>query len=505
MKPLTLVKGVSLVKGAGWMLALALLWGVWHATPPVSRSTGPYPGYQAPELPASDVAEISQRLLNLENALAGLSLETERTQASGSGKLLKLLMRLEQLEGQVKKENKRAIEAEGQYSSVAAQSLQAVRKEIDDLQQALKSGEYTQEKTMTTVVEKVVESAGPASDEEARAKLAALEERVNGVEGGVKEALEMGKTAVKVGGAAAGGAATWWQRSSSSSSSSANKGLTIKSADGQDVTALIDHLVDSAVVRRGRDSIAKPDFALHSGGATVIPALTSDTLEIKPEGFKALLGLVTGQGGVIGRPPITALHYENHNGHCWPFEGAQGHLGVQLAYPAYVEEVSIDHVAREVAWDMRSAPREMELWGMVEGRENFERVREWKVAKAVERLRKAEEAGVSANQVDGSSLLDAEDEDYPDFLPRNTMYVRIARFEYDVKRDEEVQTFPVDEEVRALGIDFGVVVLRVKSNWGREFTCLYRVRVHGQRMQDSLEGSETVPDQAPLPEPTQAP
>jgi SUN domain-containing protein 1/2 len=29
-------------------------------------------------------------------------------------------------------------------------------------------------------------------------------------------------------------------------------------------------------------------------------------------------------------------------------------------------------------------------------------------------------------------------------------------------------------------MDFGIVVLRVLSNWGQEFTCLYRFRVHGQ-------------------------
>lgn len=506
LKPIAAVsdsrKSAPIIKGAGVVLLLATLLGLWSVLPSASnwvpqssKSHGPYPGYTAPELPAADIAEISQRLLSLENALAGLSLESERTRATGSNKHNELLGRLGQLETQVQKENRRAIEAESQYSSSAAQNLQTLRREIEVLQHALQSGEYTQEKT--TVIEKIIESAGPASDEEARAKLAALEERINGVEGGVKEALEVGKNAVKVGGAAAGGAATWWR----STSSSAHKGLSIKSADGQDVTALIGHMVDSAVSRRGRDWIAKPDFALNSGGANVIPALTSDTLEVKPEGLKALLGLVTGQGsGVIGRPPVTALHHENHNGHCWPFAGAEGHLGVQLAYPAYIEEVSVDHVAREVAWDLRSAPREMELWGLIEGKDNFEKVRQWKVAKTVGRMqREAEDADEALSEV----TLD-EEEDYPQFLPRNAMWIRIASFEYDVKRDEEVQTFPVDEEVKALGIDFGVVVLSIKNNWGREFTCLYRLRVHGQRMMDALEGTETS-EEAPEPEPTQAP
>jgi SUN domain-containing protein 1/2 len=46
-----------------------------------------------------------------------------------------------------------------------------------------------------------------------------------------------------------------------------------------------------------------------------------------------------------------------------------------------------------------------------------------------------------------------------------------------------IQTFPIDAEIRSLGIDFGLVVLMVKNNWGMDkYTCLYRVRVHGQRM-----------------------
>ena len=62
-------------------------------------------------------------------------------------------------------------------------------------------------------------------------------------------------------------------------------------------------------------------------------------------------------------------------------------------------------------------------------------------------------------------------------------YIRLASFTYDIHAPKHVQTFPIREEVAGLGVDFGVVVLRVKSNWGRdEFTCLYRFRVHGQRL-----------------------
>jgi SUN domain-containing protein 1/2 len=68
-------------------------------------------------------------------------------------------------------------------------------------------------------------------------------------------------------------------------------------------------------------------------------------------------------------------------------------------------------------------------------------------------------------------------------LPQLPVFIRIAALQYDIYSPNHIQTFPVDTEIRNLGIDFGVVVLIVKSNWGMgEYTCLYRIRVHGQRM-----------------------
>jgi SUN domain-containing protein 1/2 len=303
------------------------------------------------------------------------------------------------------------------------------------------------------------------NDEEARAKLSALEERVGTFEGGLREALELGKSSVKTGGAVTD--AAWWHKVTASG----KKVLNIKASDGQDVTELIGHLVDTAIARHSKDTIAKADFALHSGGALVIPSLTSDTHEIKPQGVRQqVIGYLTGNGYALGRPPISALHHENRVGHCWPFQGDQGQLGVTLSRVIEVEEITIDHVAREIAWDMRSAPRKMEVWGLVEGTSNFDKVAAWDAA----RTKEGQEIPVQ-----------------PRSLPRSVRYVRIAQFEYDIDAPNAVQTFPVDEDVRATGMDFGIVVLRILNNWGQPFTCLYRFRVHG-RMIDPPAGEPTI-------------
>ena len=407
--------------------------------------------YQAPEAPAANIAELSERLQTLENALAGLSLDTEQSRArieSQARGHSDVFGRLSALESRLQKEGVRVAEDRNIDRVAASQGLQAVRHEIDALRSAVTAVQQS-ERTVP---------AGPMNDEEARAKLSALEERVGTFEGGLREALELGKGSVKTGGAVT--SAAWWHKVTSSG----KKALNIKASDGQDVTELIGHLVDTAMARHSKDTIAKADFALHSGGAVVIPSLTSDTHEIKPHGVRQhVIGYLTGHGYALGRPPITALHHETHVGHCWPFQGDQGQLGVTLSRVIQVEEITIDHVARDVAWDMSSAPRKLEVWGLVEGASNFAKMAAWDAA----RTKDGQEIPVQ-----------------PRSLPQSVRYVRIAQFEYDINASNAVQTFPVDEDVRAAGMDFGIVVLRVLSNWGQSFTCLYRFRVHGQMVEE---------------------
>ena len=407
------------------------------------------PVYQAPDAPAANIAELSARLQRIEAALGGISMDAEKGRINTENQAkshFDLATRLSALENKVSAEFKRAADAERQERHAAKEGLKSVEREVAALQVQVQQHQSTKPETV------------PA-DVEARARVKALEERIGSVEGGVKEALELGKKKVIHPQPMAGEAG--------------KTSLTIKSTDGQDVTSVIARLVDSAVSTYNKDTLARPDLALHSGGARIIPSLTSPTFEMRPTNLKGqIVGLLTGNGYAIGRPPITALHHELHNGHCWPFAGSEGQLGVALASPTYISDITIDHVAREVAFDMRSAPREVEVWGMVEGQDNVAKVEGW----LGERARRREEARERGEEVE-------EEPAYPTTLPKSPRYIRIANFSYDIHAPKNVQTFPVSQDVQNLGVDFGIVVLRIKSNWGREeFTCLYRMRVHGQRM-----------------------
>ncbi|KAH9856550.1 hypothetical protein C2E23DRAFT_881895 [Lenzites betulinus] len=444
------------------------LWGAWYVLNSgllnmdmLPKLQLPHTPYVPPDVPAGDLGAISARLQNLERVFAGLSLDLERSVAhieGGNKNHAELAGRVGNLESRLQKESSRAQDSDAKLRASTSEGLTSVKKEIAQLYAQIQAQREADARRPTS-----------GSDAEARAKLKALEERVGTVEGGVKDALELSKGAAKTG-AVSGNVAQWWNKLATGKTN----GVTIKSTDGQDITSLINHLVDAAVLRNSKDMLARVDYALHSAGAHIIPSLTSDTAEVRPLGvFSQITGLLTGGNGfAVGRPPVTALHHEIHTGHCWPFPGSQGQLGVALAAPVYVSDITIDHVAKEVATDMRSAPRQMELWGLVEGQDNVAKFREWKTMRAAAR----EEAESRGEPVPPSLL----DEAYPRSLPKRPEYVRIANFTYDIHSPQYIQTFPASEEIKELGIDFGVVVLLVKSNWGKEFTCLYRMRVHGE-------------------------
>ncbi|OCH94412.1 hypothetical protein OBBRIDRAFT_747757 [Obba rivulosa] len=419
----------------------------WLDLPSLPSSTHRPEPFQAPDIPAADLTAFSTRLQRIENVVAGLSLDTERTRVWHEGDVrsqAELAGRLGSLESRIEKESRRNMDLESSLRTTSTEGLKALRQEIASLHAQVQAQQQRQRETPSAPTS--------SNDEEARAKLRALEERIGSVESDVKEALELGK--------GGGSGAAWWQKLASGATGVGSV-VTLKSADGLEVNSLVSQMVDDAVARVYKDDVARADYALNSAGALVIPSLTSETLEVRPASLAGrIAGVLTGRGVAVGRPPVTALHHETHNGHCWPFGGARGQLAVSLAEPVRIDAVTVDHVPREVATDMRSAPREMELWGLVEGAENLAALRAWREAR--------EETG-------------EEEGPYPGTLPRDAEYVRVADFVYDIHGPRHIQTFPVRPEMEELGLDFGVVVLMVKSNWGKEFTCLYRLRVHGER------------------------
>lgn len=426
--------------------------------------------YYAPDSPITNLGELTLRLQNIETVLSGLSLDHQRTRAQQDLEARahgEVVNRIYALEARLREEAKRAADAESHHQAAASLGLIELRRELDVLQ--------TQLKSMESAPRETVQLPLPTHDAEAQERLRSLEQRLGSVEGGVQEAIELSKQPPP----RSSDGPAWWSKLKSGVT--AGTGLTIKAGDGSDVTSLISHLVDSAVARVStQDIISRADFALHSAGARPIPHLTSHTLEMRPTTFRGrVMGWMTGHGREVGRSPITALHQDIHSGLCWPMSGDSGQLGVALASPAFISDFTIDHVAREVAFDLRTAPRDMEVWGLVEGKDNLEKVISWRGERAAQRAaqqQRAEELGVPFEDEPAEDI-------YPPMLPQDEPFIRLASFTYDANSSSNIQTFPIRQEVRELGVDFGIVVLVMKNNWGKkEYTCLYRFRVHGEQL-----------------------
>lgn len=402
---------------------------------------------------AGTISGLTRRLQEVENRLADISFAQRRVSdkldiqtrysADASSKVGTLELSLQQ-------EIKGRQEAEEKFRSASAAAVQNLRAEVLSL----------------------VAQLGKVDLSVADAKLLALEERLRETETNMQDALESVKMSIKHAPSPnQGTGSSWWDKVIGKDGSH----ITIKSADGQDVSSLINDLVLNAVLRWQKDSIAKPDYAMYYAGGRVIPGLTTPTYSLPPRSILDYAwGAITGRTPFEGRPPVTALHPDISVGNCWPIRGSQGQLALMLARAVIITEFTIDHAAKEVAHDVRPAPKKMEVWGLVEGNENIRKVEEYH-RRREERYRDL--VAIAARE--GRHPPPKEDS-VPNSLPESAHYIRLAQFMYDLRENNHIQTFSVPQDIQDLGIDIGIVVLFIQSNWGQpEWTCLYRFRVHG--------------------------
>jgi SUN domain-containing protein 1/2 len=402
---------------------------------------------------AGTVIDLTRRLQEVENRLADIAFAQRRvsdkldTQTRYS---IDATSKVETVELSLQQEIKSRHEAEEKFRGASAAAVQNLRAEVLSL----------------------VAQLGKVDHSVADAKLLALEERLRQTEVNMRDALESVKMSIKHTSAhSQGTGSSWWDKVVGKDGNQ----ITIKSGDGQDVTPLINDLVLNAVLRWQKDSIAKPDYAMYYAGGRVIPALTTSTFSFQPRGVLSYAwGAITGRTILEGRPPVTALHPDISVGNCWPIRGSKGQLAVMLVRPVIITEFTIDHAAKEVAYDVRSAPKKMEVWGLVEGKENIKKVEEY------HRRREQRHRDLVATALREGRHPPPKEDRYPESLPESEHYIRLAQFTYDIRENNHIQTFSVPQEIQDLGVDIGIVVLFIQSNWGEpEWTCLYRFRVHG--------------------------
>ena len=179
------------------------------------------------------------------------------------------------------------------------------------------------------------------------------------------------------------------------------------------------------------------DFASLSTGAVVSRRLTT-----------------LGSGST---PPSTVLG--NSAGECWTFRGTAGTFGVVLdASNVIPSHIVIHHRLSNSTTSLLSrAPRQVTVWGMVDGDQNMK--------------------PYSLSQHAFTSIL-ASVPSFP--IPKRGVFLPLADIDFDITALSFRQTFPLFDEVESWGIDFGIIVFDIRSNWGSDLTSLCSVHVYGK-------------------------
>ncbi|GAB1299597.1 SUN domain-containing protein 2 [Apodemus speciosus] len=187
----------------------------------------------------------------------------------------------------------------------------------------------------------------------------------------------------------------------------------------------VHRIVKQALQRYSEDRIGMVDYALESGGASVISTRCSETYETKT----ALLSLFGIPLWYHSQSPRVILQPDVHPGNCWAFQGPQGFAVVRLSARIRPTAVTLEHVPKALSPNstISSAPRDFAVFGFDE-----------------------------------------------DLQQEGTL---LGTFAYD-QDGEPIQTFYFQGSKMAT---YQVVELRILTNWGHpEYTCIYRFRVHGE-------------------------
>ncbi|XP_031194339.1 SUN domain-containing protein 1 isoform X9 [Mastomys coucha] len=187
-------------------------------------------------------------------------------------------------------------------------------------------------------------------------------------------------------------------------------------------------IVNNALKLYSQDKTGMVDFALESGGGSILSTRCSETYETKT----ALLSLFGVPLWYFSQSPRVVIQPDIYPGNCWAFKGSQGYLVVRLSMKIYPTTFTMEHIPKTLSptGNISSAPRDFAVYGLE-----------------------------TEYQEEGQPL---------------------GRFTYDQEGDSLQMFHTLERPDRG----FQIVELRVLSNWGHpEYTCLYRFRVHGEPIQ----------------------
>ncbi|KAJ3555323.1 hypothetical protein NM688_g2645 [Phlebia brevispora] len=218
------------------------------------------------------------------------------------------------------------------------------------------------------------------------------------------------------------------------------------------INSLCPSVVQNGVDTEGGAYIRQPNnLALLANGAQIIRRFSYVGIERQLPLFRRLFS-----------SPLSAASYSLDGvvdlAHCWIFQGAEAQLAIRLSNYSTVTRIAIEqpYVADEVA----RSPRQIAVWGLVDGAED--------------------EAHLAGHEEVYKSLLSRmhTTEDRP---VHGHQFVPLAAFTYDAA-SAGLQTFAVFHSVAALDLEYGVILVKILNNWGGESTRFCHIGVFGDDM-----------------------
>ena len=170
--------------------------------------------------------------------------------------------------------------------------------------------------------------------------------------------------------------------------------------------------------------------------------------------------------------PAAVLFAWEEPGDCWcsaPSEKGKAQVGVLMPYRIHPSRVSVEHVPKQGTVDPASAPKWIEVWIEVADVEQ-------RMAVAQARNQLLDTTFSSSSSSSSASAGDLA----CSTMPVGPDFVCVGKFIYNVNGLNHIQTFDLDVDLKELGVPVKKAVVRVTENWGQEWTCLYRLRMHGE-------------------------
>ncbi|NP_001354622.1 SUN domain-containing protein 1 isoform ddd [Homo sapiens] len=119
-------------------------------------------------------------------------------------------------------------------------------------------------------------------------------------------------------------------------------------------------IVNSALKLYSQDKTGMVDFALESGGGSILSTRCSETYETKT----ALMSLFGIPLWYFSQSPRVVIQPDIYPGNCWAFKGSQGYLVVRLSMMIHPAAFTLEHIPKTLSptGNISSAPKDFAVY-----------------------------------------------------------------------------------------------------------------------------------------------